>query len=71
MFKNLEVEITRGNYKKADIANYLGITPSTFSSKLKGKYPLSLIEVVKIKEFLCVDIPIEILFDVEQPTKAG
>lgn len=43
MFPNLEAEMARGKITQSSIALSLGITPTTFSFKLNGKAPISLL----------------------------
>lgn len=66
MFRNLEAELVRRNIKKSEVAQTLGVTPSTLSVKLSGKSPINLTEVLKIKEMLGVDIPVEVLFATDE-----
>lgn len=65
MYPNLKAEMVRRDVKLADLAKELGITVSTISLKLNGKYPLTWDEAIKIKRFIGVDIPIEVLFSEE------
>lgn len=65
MFPNLKAEMARRDIKLADLAAVLGVTVPTLSTKLNGKYPLTWDEAIKIKRFIGVDIPIEVLFSEE------
>ena len=63
MYPNLKAEMARRNITLAKLAEALGITVGTLSLKLNGKYPITWHEAIKIKEFIGVDMPIEILFE--------
>lgn len=65
MYPNLRAEIARKNMTLEPIAKALDITVPTLSQKFNGKYPITLNEAKKIKEFLNLDIPIEVLFETE------
>lgn len=62
MYRNLEAELARKQVSRKELADKLGITPTTLSFKLNGKSELSLVECVEIKKLLGVDEPIEYLF---------
>ena len=62
MYPNLKGELAKGGFKLEPIASYLGITISTLSQKLNGKYRLTLEEAVKIKKFIGSKLPLEVLF---------
>lgn len=62
MYPNLEAELKRKNIKRQKIGEILNLSQSTISQKLTGQYDIKLKEAKKIKEFLKVDIPLEILF---------
>lgn len=62
MFKAIENLIFERRLKKKDIAQKLGITYNTFLLKLKGEYPFTLDEALKLKEILQTDLPVETLF---------
>lgn len=61
-YPNLEAELVRAGLTKKDLAPILGCTRSTLSLKLNGKSPLTLLEAIKIKQFIGVDMPLEELF---------
>lgn len=63
MFKNLKAEFVRDGLTLEVVAKELGITVSTLSLKMNGKYPFTLNEAKKIKNILKADIPLEILFE--------
>lgn len=65
MYPNFEGEKAKKKFTLEPIATYLGITTSTLSQKLNGKYRLTLDEAVKIKKFIGSDLPLEILFNEE------
>lgn len=63
MYPNLKAEMARGKFTLEYVSKKLGISISTLSQKLQGKYPITLAEAKKIKEIIGVDIPLEILFE--------
>lgn len=63
MYPNLEAELKRKNIKRQKIGEILNLSQSTISQKLTGQYDIKLKEAKEIKEFLKVDIPLEILFE--------
>ena len=62
MFDNIEQLIFNKKLKKREIAEKMGITYNTLLLKLKGEYPFTLDEALKLKEILETDMEIEILF---------
>ena len=62
MYLNLKAEIFRKGWTLHYLAELLGMTDSQLSNKVSGKTKFTLIEAIRIKELLEVDIPIEILF---------
>lgn len=64
MYPNLEAEIARLKVKKNKLAAMIGVTPTTLSLKLNGKYSLSLNECIAIKSALGINKTIEYLFAV-------
>lgn len=71
MYNNLEAELKRKKVLRRDLAENLNLTISTVSLKLNGKAPITLEEALAIKHFLKVDIPLEKLFDFEEPQKVS
>lgn len=65
MYPNLKGELAKKGFTLDPIATALGITVSTLSQKLNGKYRLTLDEAVKIKSFIGSELPLEILFSEE------
>ena len=74
MYPNVEAERTRAGLTLEPIAEELGITVSTLSQKLNGKYPITFCEAIKIKEIIVrektkkgisinIDMPLEVLFE--------
>lgn len=63
MYKNVKAEFARKGLTLELVAKELGITISTLSQKMNGKYPFTLNEAKAIKNVLEVDIPLEILFE--------
>lgn len=62
MFDNIEQLIFNKKLKKREIAEKMGIRYNTLLLKLKGEYPFTLDEALKLKEILETDMEIEILF---------
>ena len=62
MYPNLEAELKRRNFKRADIAKCLGIGLSAVSDKMQHKSDFSLAAAIAIKKFLGVDYSLEYLF---------
>ena len=63
MYPNVKAEIARKGITLEVIAKALGITLTTLSLKMNGKYQFTLKEAKKIKNVLGVDIPLEVLFE--------
>lgn len=63
MYKNVKAEMSRRGIILENLAEALGLTVSTVSQKLNGKYPITLTEAKVIKKRLGVDIPLEELFE--------
>jgi hypothetical protein len=63
MYPNCKAELARKNITLDKLAKVLGLSITTTSLKLSGKYPLTLMEAKAIKKFLEVDIPLEVLFE--------
>lgn len=61
-FHNLEIEMAVARKTQNELANILGITPTTLSLKLNGKSDLSLRECVSIKKALQSDKSVDFLF---------
>lgn len=59
---NLEAEMARKGLAKKDIAKTLGVRAATVYDKLKGKYPFTLDEVLKIKNKHFPEFTLEYLF---------
>lgn len=74
MYPNVEAERTRAGLTLEPIAEELGITVSTLSQKLNGKYPITFDEAKKIKDIIVreklrkgisinIDMSLEVLFE--------
>lgn len=63
MYPNCKAELARQDITLDKLAKVLGVTMTTVSLKLNGKYPLTLREAKAIKTFLKVDMPLEELFE--------
>lgn len=61
-FHNLEIEMAVARKTQNELADVLGITPTTMSLKLNGKSDLSLRECVNIKKALQTDKSVDYLF---------
>ena len=62
MFPNLEAEMARSKITQLQMAEMLGVTPTTLSFKLNGKSSLSLKECVLIKQLMFPDKTLDYLF---------
>ena len=62
MYSNVEAELRRKGITRAILAERLGLTPSTVSTKMNRKTEFTLAEAKEIKHMLRVDIPIDELF---------
>lgn len=62
MYHNLDAEMARAKIKRRELAEKVGVTPTTLSLKLNGKSDLSLRECIVIKKAINSDLPIEYLF---------
>ena len=65
MFPNLEAEMARSKITQLQMAEMLGVTPTTLSFKLNGKSSLSLKECVLIKQLMFPDKTLDYLFATE------
>lgn len=63
MYLNAKAELVRAGKTLADLSENLGGTISTWSLKLNGKYPITLDEAKRFKNFVGTDLPIEVLFE--------
>lgn len=66
MFPNLEAEMARSKITQLQMAEMLGVTPTTLSFKLNGKSPLSLKECVLIKQLMFPDKTLDYLFATDE-----
>lgn len=66
MYHNLDIEMTRAKIKQWELAEKMGVTPTTLSLKLNGKSDLSLRECIFIKKTINSNLPIEILFEPDE-----
>jgi DNA-binding XRE family transcriptional regulator len=67
MYKNLLAEMIRFGITKHQIADLLGITFNTISTKLKGEYEFTLKEARAIREIFFPQFSYEYLFAYEEP----
>lgn len=65
MYPNLQAEMSRRNLNIRKFSMLLGMPYNSVREKLRGNRPLTFQEALKIKQTLCVDIPLEILFSQE------
>ena len=63
MYPNLRAELARKGINLTELAEAIGMALQTLSSKMNGKSEFTYSEVVNIKKFLGVEIPLEILFE--------
>lgn len=66
MFSNLEAEMARSKITQLQMAEMLGVTPTTLSFKLNGKSSLSLKECVLIKQLMFPDKTLDYLFATDE-----
>ena len=66
MFPNLEAEMARSKITHLQMAEMLGVTPTTLSFKLNGKSSLSLKECVLIKQLMFPDKTLDYLFATDE-----
>lgn len=72
MFPNLEAEMARSKITQLQMAEMLGVTPTTLSFKLNGKSSLSLKECVLIKQLMFPDKTLDYLFATDnEPREKG
>ena len=64
MYRNLEAEISRKNISKSELAEHIGISPSTLYQKLNGKSKFTLPEAKKIREALGINASLDYLFSI-------
>ena len=62
MYPNLRAEMARKNVTIAQVAAALGVQPATISRKMIGTNDFTLTELLAIKDFLKVEMPVEELF---------
>ena len=62
MYFNLKAEIFRKGWTLHHFAVLAGLTDAQLSNKISGKTKITLIEAIRFKELLEVDMPLEILF---------
>lgn len=62
MYPNLEAEMARKKMTRCQLAEKLGITPTTLGSKLNGKVSLSLPECIEIRNILGINMTVDELF---------
>lgn len=65
MYPNLLAEMARRKITAKELAEKLGVTPTTMSWKLNGKSTFTLEEASQIKVILGTDVLIEELFQSE------
>ena len=65
-YVNLEAEIARKGVAKKEIAETLGVRLATVYDKLKGKYPFTLDEALKMKDKYFPEFTLEYLFYSEE-----
>ena len=71
MFPNLEAEMARSKITQLQMAEMLGVTPTTLSFKLNGKSSLSLKECVLIKQLMFPDKTLDYLFATDEQKEVG
>lgn len=71
IYRNLAAVMVRNGVTRKDLAQVLGCTVGTVGQKLTGKTDFNFAEAKKIKRYLGVDMPIDVLFDVDVETSQG
>lgn len=66
MYPNVRAEMARQGLSVADLADSLNISLSTMYGKLRGQYPITLIEAKAIKKIVKSEDPIEKLFEYQE-----
>ena len=69
MYRNLAAEMARNGVTRKDLAHVLGCTVGTVGQKLTGKTDFNFAEANKIMRYLGVDMPIDLLFAVDDVTE--
>lgn len=62
MYPNLNAEMARLGITRKELAQKINMAEATLSFKMNGKTKFTFDEILKIKEMLGVDIPLEELF---------
>lgn len=62
MYPNLRAEVSRRGLTLANVADAIGISATSFSLKICGKYGFTLAEALAIKKYLKSQQSIEVLF---------
>lgn len=68
MFPNLKAELAKKKMNRVNLAKAIGMREITINSKIQGKHQFKLEDMLKIKEFLGVDMPLEELFYKDENT---
>lgn len=63
IYKNLQIEMLRANMTQSDIALKMGITPTTFTNKMRGKTTFTLPEALKIQEVINKELKADYTLD--------
>lgn len=67
MFPNIRAELGRRNMTRLDLSAETNIKYGTLISKLKGESEFTFAEAVDIKKALKTDMPLEELFEPDEP----
>lgn len=65
MYPNLNAEISRKNITIEDMAKAIDKSVNTMYAKLRGQYPITLTEAVKIKTCIGTNLSLDVLFSEE------
>ena len=63
MYLNAKAEMIRRGLRLEDVAKLMGMSISTLSMKLNGKYQFTFKEAIRFKEIVQSDLPLEVLFE--------
>ncbi len=70
MYRNLLAEMVRKNLTTKDLANYIQVDPRTARNKLCGRAEFKWPEVLKIRDYVAPEKPLEELFKKCNDSKA-
>lgn len=69
MYRNLEAELARKNWKRQDLSKHSGIKYTTLLGKMNGDSDFLLDECIKIRNVIDKKLSLEYLFKIEEERK--